>query len=167
MPVAGRFADRADVGRPLALAGLVSMACGTLFYTQLEPDTGLAPLAGALFVAGLGHGMVFVALQTVAYGRLDRDEVASGTTVGNIIVRVGMSFGTAALAVVLQTYLVASFPGTKGNLAEVSRLTGDPAHRELLAHAFGDSLWWSFGAAILAMVPVLLLPNRQPNRPEM
>lgn len=171
MPLAGRLTDRRDA-RGLAAVGLLTMAGGTAVYTQLEPGTGLVLLAAALFVVGLGHGMVFPALQAAAYGRLDRAEVPSATTVANIVVRVGMSFGTATLAVVLQLYLVAGFPGTDGNLAEVSRLT-DPASRELLTHAFGTGSWWTFGFAAAALLPTLLVPPRkpprqaQPKRPEM
>jgi EmrB/QacA subfamily drug resistance transporter len=162
MPWAGRLVDRRDA-RGIAVAGLLTMITGTTVYTQLEPDTSIVLLAGALFVVGLGHGMVFPSLQASAYGRLDRAEVPSGTTVANIVVRIGMSFGTAALAVVLQLYLVASFPGTQGNLAEVGRLT-DPASRELLTHAFGDGLWWTFGIAVAALIPTMLVPHRGPGR---
>jgi EmrB/QacA subfamily drug resistance transporter len=166
MPAAGRLTDRRD-GRAIAAAGVLTMLTGTTVYTQLETSTSLVLLAAALFFVGLGHGMVFPAIQAAAYLRLDKSEVASGSTMTNIVLRLGASFGTAALAVILQLYIVAVFPGTSGNLAEVARLT-DPVHQRLLTEAFGHSLWWTFGIACCALVPIALVPRRtQPNRPEM
>ncbi len=159
VPVAGRLTDRRDA-RWVAATGILTMIAGTSVYTQLEPDTSMPFLAGALFVVGLGHGMVFPSLQASAYGQLDRAEVASGTTMANIVTRLGMSFGTAALAVVLQLHLVAAFPGTQGNLAELSRLTDHTT----LTHAFASTLWWAFGIAAVALIPVLAIPKRQPPR---
>lgn len=162
VPIAGRLTDRRDA-RWVAVTGILTMVAGTSVYTQLEPNTSMALLAGALFVVGLGHGMVFPSLQASAYGQLDRTEVASGTTLANIVVRLGMSFGTAALAVVLQFHLIVAFPGTQGNLAELSRLTDHTA----LTHAFASTLWWAFGIAAAAVIPTILVPKRQPKRPEM
>jgi EmrB/QacA subfamily drug resistance transporter len=165
MPIAGRLTDRRDA-RGIAAAGVLTMLAGTTVYTQLETSTSLVVLGAALFFVGLGHGMVFPSIQAAAYSQLDRSEVASGSTVTNIVLRLGASFGTAALAVILQLYIVAVFPGTSGNLAEVARLT-DPVHRGLLTEAFGHSLWWTFGIACCALVPIVLVPRRQPKRPEM
>lgn len=165
MPIAGRLTDRRDA-RGVAITGLVTMLAGTSVYTQLEPGTSLVVLTTALFVVGLGHGAIFPSLQSAAYSRLDHGEVPAGTTMTNIVMRLGMSFGTAALAVILQLYLIAGFPGSTGNLAELAGLTD---RRELLSQAFGHSLWWAFGLASAALLPMLLVPQRkvQPNRPEM
>lgn len=159
MPIAGRLTDRKDA-RGVALTGLATMLAGTTVYTQITEGTSLITLVFALFVVGLGHGMIFPSLQAAAYARLDNSEVPSGTTVTNIVVRLGMSFGTAALAVVLQLYLVASFPGTKGNLAEVATLT-DHAHREPLSTAFGNSMWWTFAVGAAALLPAFLVLQRK------
>jgi EmrB/QacA subfamily drug resistance transporter len=175
MPTAGRLTDRRDP-RGIAITGVLIMLSGTVTYTQIGPDTNLIALAGALFVVGLGHGMVFPALQAAAFSQLKPGEVASGSTMSNIVLRIGNSFGTAALAVILQLYIVARFPGTSGNLAEVARLT-DANHRELLTGAFGHGLWWTVGIATAVLIPTFLVPRKtaktatagkaQPKRPEM
>jgi EmrB/QacA subfamily drug resistance transporter len=163
IPIAGRLTDRGD-GRWVAVTGILIMIAGTSAYTRLEPDTSISFLASALFVVGVGHGMVFPSLQASAYGHLDRADVANGTTLANIVFRTGASFGTAALAVVLQLHLVAAFPGTGGKLTELSRLTDHTG----LTHAFASTLWWALGIAAAALIPVLLIPKKaQPNRPEM
>ncbi|HEU5109853.1 MAG TPA: DHA2 family efflux MFS transporter permease subunit [Micromonosporaceae bacterium] len=168
MPISGRLTDRRDA-RGVAVAGVVTMATSVALYTRLEPDTSLAGLAALLFLGGLGHGLVLPAMQAAAYAAVGRAEIASGTTVANIVVRVGMSLGTAVLAVVLQLSLVHTFPATGGSLAAVGRLT-DPASRDTLTGVFAGSLWWIVGFAVVALGPAVLLALRgssQPKRPEM
>jgi EmrB/QacA subfamily drug resistance transporter len=159
MPIAGRLTDRVG-SRALALAGLVVALAGLSVYTQLDAGTSKVVLGVAVFVIGLGHGTMMPSLMAAAYQRLDRSAVPAATTASNILVRVGSSFGIAALAVALQIYIRQEFPSAAGTIASVAtiRTPGAPSH---LAHAFGHSFWWALGISALAVIPIALLPARR------
>ncbi len=158
MPVAGRLTDRVGP-RVLALTGLVVVLAGLSVFTQLDADTSKVVLGVAVFVVGLGHGTMMPSLMAAAYQRLDRRDVPAATTASNIVIRVGSSFGIAALAVALQIYIRHEFPTAAGTLASVAAVHAPDAAARL-AHAFGHSFWWAMGFAAAALVPILLLPGR-------
>jgi EmrB/QacA subfamily drug resistance transporter len=159
MPLAGRLTDRVG-SRLLALIGLVVALAGLSVYTQLGAGTSKVLLGVAIFVIGLGHGTIMPSLMAATYQRLDRSAVPAATTASNIIVRVGSSFGIAALAVALQIYIRREFPSAAGTIASAAsvRTPGAPSH---LAHAFGNGFWWALGIAAVAVVPIALLPRRR------
>jgi EmrB/QacA subfamily drug resistance transporter len=159
MPIAGKLTDKKEA-RGVALTGIIVILVGTALYTQIQSDTSMFLLAVALFVVGLGHGLVFPSLQAAGYRELDKPAVPAATTMANIATRVATSFGTAALAVILQIYIINSFPGTSGSLSSFGGLD-DPGQRELLTRAFGNSLWWTFGIAAAALIPTLILPRQK------
>jgi len=161
MPIAGKLTDKKDA-RGVALTGLIIIMLGTAYYTTIQPDTNTWLLVAALFAVGLGHGLVFPSLQAAAYKELSKPQVPSATTLANIATRVATSVGTAVLAVILQIYIVDAFPGSSGSLAEFNRLN-DPQQLGLLTNAFGNSLWWAFGVAALAVIPTLMVPRHRPE----
>ncbi|GAB3984285.1 MDR family MFS transporter [Actinoallomurus acanthiterrae] len=160
MPVAGRLTDRVG-SRVLAVSGLVVVLAGLSAYTRLGADTSRLLLGAAMLVVGIGHGMMMPSLMAAAYLRLNRAAVPAATTASNIVVRVGSSFGVAALAVALQISIRHEVPGASGSLASVSRVRS-PDLPSRLAHAFGAGFWWAFAIAAAAVVPILLLPRRRP-----
>jgi hypothetical protein len=78
-----------------------------------------------------------------AYQGLRRDQIPGATGLTSVIQRIGGSFGTAVLAVILQR---ASTGATTP-----SALTG----------AFGDTFWWTVDFALIALIPAWLLPRAQ------
>ena len=159
LPIAGRVTDRAGP-RGVALTGLVVVAVGSACYTRLDVDTSLALLTGALFVVGLGHGLITPSLMAGAFRGLSREDVPSASTTANILARLGTSAGTAALAVVLQIAVRTAVPGAD-TMADATRIR-TPQVTEALTGAFGTSLWWTVGITALAILPTVLIPTRQP-----
>ncbi|WP_086666189.1 MDR family MFS transporter [Lentzea kentuckyensis] len=157
LPIAGKVTDRAGP-RWVALAGLVVVTAGTTVYTGLDVDTGIALLVGALFVVGLGHGLITPSLMAGALQGIGRADVPSASTTANILARLGTSAGTAALAVVLQIYLRASLPGAD-TLTDATRIR-TPEAVSALTDAFAASLWWAAGMAAIAILPTVLIPAR-------
>jgi EmrB/QacA subfamily drug resistance transporter len=160
MPVSGRLTDRLG-SRSLALSGMIVVLAGLFAYTRLDADTSKPLLGVATFVIGLGHGMMMPSLMAAAYQRLERSAVPAASTASNIVVRVGSSFGVAALAMALQIYIRRELPGADGTVAAASaaHVPGVLSH---LGHAFAHSFWWAFGIAAVALVPMLLIPSRRP-----
>lgn len=113
----------------------------------------------AMFVVGLGHGMIAPCLMAMAYQGLPREAVPAATTGANILVRVGSSLGTAVMAVVLQISIRDEIPGASGNLDEAAALhtAGTP---NLLAGAFTTTFWWAAAILLLSLLPILAVPRR-------
>ncbi|MDL4813776.1 MDR family MFS transporter [Actinomadura opuntiae] len=158
MSVAGRLVDRFG-GRWIATSGLLLVLLGTLVLTTLDPGTGRAVIMGAMLVVGLGHGMIAPSLMAASYQGLPRQAVGAATTGANILIRVGSSFGTAVMAVVLQIAIRDEVPGASGSLGEAAaRHTAQtPA---LLTNAFTETFWWTAAILLAALLPVLAVPRK-------
>ncbi|SBW22286.1 drug resistance transporter, EmrB/QacA subfamily [Candidatus Protofrankia californiensis] len=162
LPIAGKVTDRAGP-RGVALSGLLTVVLGTAIFTQLQVGTNVALLVGALFVVGLGHGLITPSLMAGAFQRLSGSDVPSASTTANVLARLGTSVGTAALAVTLQIYIRAGLPGSR-TPADAARI-GTPAAISALTDAFANSMWWTAGIAALALMPTVLIPPRRPAAP--
>ncbi|MFG6200700.1 hypothetical protein [Nonomuraea sp. JJY05] len=92
----------------------------------------------------MGLGTAGVAMMAGAYQGLRPDQIPGATGLTSVVQRVGGSFGTAVLAVVLQ---------------RVTEGTGTPA---ALQGAFGETFWWTVGFALIALIPAWLLPRSGP-----
>jgi EmrB/QacA subfamily drug resistance transporter len=160
MPLSGRLADKVQP-RWIAIAGMAVVAAGAVVFTQLQVGTSLALIAGALFVAGLGHGAVLPPAMGMAYQGMPRQEIPAATATFNVVARVGSSVGTAVLAVVLQLAISSRIHGTSGGLSAAAGLRGAHA-RTALTGAFGASFWWVAAIAIAAVIPALFIPLRAP-----
>jgi EmrB/QacA subfamily drug resistance transporter len=139
---AGGLTDRIGA-RPIVLGGLVLTILGTLPYAMADQHTSTALLAGALVVRGAGLGAATLAIVAGTYQGLAPERIPDASGITRIVQQLGGSFGTAALAVVLQR-----------GLATTGR-----------AGAFDTAFWWVLGASVLALVPALLLPGGRRRTP--
>jgi hypothetical protein len=94
---------------------------------------------------------------------MPRQEIPAATATSNVAVRVGSSFGTAALAVVLQQAIARRIPGASGGLSGAARLHGGHV-LSLLTSAFGVSFWWVAALAAIAAVAAIFIPARPSSR---
>jgi EmrB/QacA subfamily drug resistance transporter len=136
---AGKFTDRIG-GRPVAVIGFAIIALGTLPFCFAGPHTSTWLLALALLVRGIGLGAVTIAVTAVAYLGLDKAQVPHASVLTRTAQQIGGSFGTAVLAVILET--------------AVSSHQGD------LTAAFHVAFWWSVGFSALAVALSFWLPRR-------
>jgi hypothetical protein len=97
---------------------------------------------------GFGLGAVTIPVIAVAYLGLDRQQIAHFSVLTRTTQQIGGSFGTAVLAVILESAVT----GHGGNL---------PA-------AFGIAFWWSAGFSLVAVLLSFWLPGAQRDqaRPE-
>ncbi|MCO5969274.1 MDR family MFS transporter [Actinoallomurus soli] len=159
MTVAGRVTDRYGA-RWIAVGGVALVLAGTLALTRIDPSTGRLVLMAVMLVIGLGHGAVSPVLMAAAYQGIPRESVPAATTGAGVLVRVGSSFGTAILTIVLQIMIRGHVPGATGNLREAA------AHRTArtpvqLTSAFTGTFWWAAVLLAVTLVPVLLVPRRR------
>ena len=97
-------------------------------------------LTGVLVLRGLGLGTVTTSLFTAAFVGLARPEIPHASIITRIALQIGGSFGTAVLAVVLESAVT--------------------AHHGNLTAAFNIAFWWSVGFAALAVALSCWLPGR-------
>lgn len=145
---AGGLTDRIGP-RPVILAGIVLTALGTVPFAMADQHTNGLLLAAAQVVRGVGLSAATMAVMIGAFNGLPREQIPHASSTTRIMQQVGGSFGTAVLAVILQTQL-ADHPGPAGQ-----------------ALAFGHTFTLALAFTALAVVPALLLPRfRRPVEPE-
>ncbi|MDN3262851.1 DHA2 family efflux MFS transporter permease subunit [Streptomyces sp. CSDS2] len=146
--VAGSLADRFGA-RPLVLASTGLTLLGTLPFTQLASGPDPLLLGGSLVVRGFGVGLLGVAIATASYRDVPRDRIARATGTISVVQRVGASFGTAAMALLLALQL-------SGDAGPAARASGA---------AYGNTFWWAVALTVVALVPAAMLPRKAPAGP--
>jgi len=139
----GSLAARFTVGklvarlgaRPVTIASFLVAAAATVPFAFAGPHTGLWPLGIVLLIRGFGIGIVLVPPMSVAYQDVPQAGIPHASMNTRIAQQVGASFGTAVVAVALQSLF---------------------AHGA--AVAFQGAFWWATGITIAALVPAIALP---------
>jgi EmrB/QacA subfamily drug resistance transporter len=141
-----RFAVGALVSRvgarAVTIASFLLTAIATIPFAFADARTSLCWLGAALLIRGFGLGAVLIPPMSVAYRDVSPAGIPHATMTTRITQQVGASFGTAIVAVALQS---------------------------LLAHgavsAFQGGFWWTIGITVAALIPALALPAaRAPQR---
>jgi EmrB/QacA subfamily drug resistance transporter len=137
-PIAGRLTDRFG-GGPIALVGVCLATTATIPLALIGAATPIAWLCLVMFARGAGMELGFFPTWTAALAALDRSELSHATPQLNVLMRVGGSFGTAVLAVVLQ------------------RVAAGATTPEATAAAFGVAFWVSAALTAPTVFPCMLL----------
>ena len=163
LPLAGTVMDRRGA-RGLVPIGLTVTALSILPFTQITPGTSLIFLSGFWFVRGMGLAATGTPTNAATYATLQRDQIPGATTINNISMRVGNSFGVAIGAAILQRKISDSLHG--GSVASLTKLS--PAHRAadalILSNDFRAVFWYTIVLVLLAIIPARKLPKRREGR---
>ncbi|AXH34748.1 MFS transporter [Humibacter sp. BT305] len=136
---AARLLERLGA-RGVAAIGFLLVGVATIPFAFADADTSIWLLMVALFVRGLGLGIVIVPVMTVAFVGLPHDKVPHASIVTRVAQQVGGSVGVALLAVILSASAAS---------------TGSPAL------AFDAAFWWAVGFTVVAVVLSFALPGRK------
>lgn len=125
--------------RAVTIASFLLTAIATVPFAFAGVHTSLWWLGTALLIRGFGLGAVLIPPMSVAYEDVPSAGIPHATMSTRITQQVGASFGTAIVAVALQTLLAHGATG-----------------------AFQDAFWWAIGIAVAALVPAIALPAKKP-----
>jgi MFS family permease len=122
--------------RAVTIASFLLAAAATVPFALAGPHTSQWWLGAMLFIRGLGIGAVLIPSMSVAYRDVPAAGIPHATMNTRISQQVGASFGTAIVAVALQSQL---------------------AHGA--TSAFQGASWWAIGIAVAAVIPAVALPT--------
>lgn len=128
--------------RAVTIVGFLLAAVATVPFALAGPGTSLWWLGAVLLVRGLGIGAVLIPPMSVAYRDVRPSGIPHATMNTRIAQQVGASFGTAIVAVALQSLLAHGATG-----------------------AFQGAFWWAIGITVAAVIPALALPATRTDKP--
>jgi hypothetical protein len=123
------------------VAGFAIVAAATVPFALAGPLTSGWLLALWMIIRGFGLGAVIMPVMVAANIGLDKQQIPHSSVLTRTAQQVGGSFGTAVLAVILESAIA--------------------AHPATLADAFHVAFWWSAGFSAVAVLLSLRLPGAQ------
>ncbi len=100
MILVGRLVRRVDV-RYLIAAGLVLTALSLWEMTGFSPEMGAGPVVRTGVTQGLGLGLIFVPLSTLAFATLKAEYRTEATSLFSLIRNLGSSIGVSVMSTML------------------------------------------------------------------
>ena len=100
MLVVGRLVRRVDP-RLLVTAGLMLTAASLYMMTDFTPQMNSTPIIVSGIIQGLGLGLVFVPLSTIAFSTIDPAYRADATSLFSLVRNIGSSIGISVVSVML------------------------------------------------------------------
>ncbi|HEY4230743.1 MAG TPA: DHA2 family efflux MFS transporter permease subunit [Thermoanaerobaculia bacterium] len=98
MPIIGKALQKGAPAQLLNAAGFVSFFVFTRLLSHSTLESGRADFFWPLIFRGIGLGLLFVPLTTLALSNLRGKDVAQGTGLTNMMRQLGGSFGVALIA---------------------------------------------------------------------
>ena len=99
-PVAGYLSDKQNPKIP-AFVGVVLLAASLFMNSSISVFSERSQIMIALYVRGIGMGLIFTPLSTLALSDIPRRKMAQASGLFNVIRQVGGSFGVAILGAML------------------------------------------------------------------
>jgi DHA2 family multidrug resistance protein len=100
MILVGRLMKVVD-GRILMTLGLLLAAASLYFMTDFSPQMGAGPVIWTGVLQGLGLGLVFVPMSTVAFATISPEYRADATSLFSLVRNIGSSIGISVVSVML------------------------------------------------------------------
>lgn len=160
--VAGITMGKTGRYRILPIVGMTLLAVAALLMNYFTNVTSAYFFSGALFVFGLGLGMIFPVLTTVVQNAVPRDTIGTATAAGVMFRQIGGSISVAIFGAVFAARMAAnaSMPDS-ANLSPSALASLPEAMRGLISTAVVDALhpiyWAIFAMALLGLAFALIL----------
>ncbi|MFY0657267.1 DHA2 family efflux MFS transporter permease subunit [Neptunomonas sp.] len=184
MFMVSRMINRFDL-RLIILCGFILSAAGTYMLTQISLQAAPMYFVTTGVIQGLGMGMIFVPLSTLAYKTLAKSASSQAAGIFNLSrtmgSSVGISIATAVLShsesmskVGLSTHIVPTNPEIAPWLAAQGMTLDSPAavttlatmmNEQALMIAFNDTFWMVTLSFLVLMPLLLVIKNSSPSKP--
>jgi MFS transporter, DHA2 family, multidrug resistance protein len=151
MLVVGYLIDKID-HRVLLVAGMVITAGAFELISQMTADRSASSLAGASAIQGIGVGLLFTPLSTLAFSSLAAELRTDAAGVYSLLRQLGCATGVAAMTVLLQARIDTNYVAMINQHAFGA---GSPSH--LLDQATFDAYTGCF--RIMAFITVMTIPG--------
>ncbi|HPQ95483.1 MAG: DHA2 family efflux MFS transporter permease subunit [Thiothrix sp.] len=178
MFLVSRLINRVDL-RLIILAGFIFAASGTWMLSQESLQAARSDFILNGIIQGMGLGMIFVPLSTLAYETLDKSQTSQAAGIYNLSRTIGSSVGISVAVTVLghaghmsteglRPHITPDNPAVNEWLAAQHLTLQSPQALSLLAQevqrqaqmiAFNDT-FWMVTLSFVALVPLLLLIRR-------
>jgi DHA2 family multidrug resistance protein len=100
MILVGKLVRSVD-NRLLVILGLILTAASLYYMTDFSPQMGSGPVIWTGVLQGLGLGLVFVPLSTIAFSTIDAKYRADATSLFSLVRNIGSSIGISIVSVML------------------------------------------------------------------
>ena len=194
-PIAGLLSDKVNPKIP-AILGILFLATSLYLNGFLSEFTELHQIMISLYLRGIGMGLVFTPLSTIALSGIHRNKMAQASGLFNVIRQIGGSFGIAMLGTLLTqrtifhsaiygqavnpyspayrnaTYAVQHFAqqvtgGTFGLAAmRANALLGSHIGTQAFIDAINDDFWIAAVITVLGAIPILFLRTKKQRNAE-
>lgn len=170
--------------RILVGVGIVLSTIGTWFMTQYNLQINMFWVIFPIVIQGLGMGLIFVPLATVAYSTLPNESSAEAAGLFSLLRTIGSSIGIAIVVTLLSRHTQIAWNQYGGHITATSHAVWDyltranvPLHSQaaggLLAKALGDQArmigfldaFVVVFVSFICMAPLVLLMGRV-NKPK-
>jgi EmrB/QacA subfamily drug resistance transporter len=128
------------------VAGTAIAAVGMLLLSRLDADTTTLYTTGAMFVMGLGLGLVMQVLVLAVQNAVDYSQLGVATSGATLFRSMGGSLGTAVLGAIFTNRLTSELAGTPA--AQVGSGSIDPSAVDRLPAAIRDAYTSAFTDAL-------------------
>ena len=175
MIVVGRLVGKVDA-RILVGAGMLASAAGSWAMTRYSLEISTFWIIWPAFLQGLGLGLIFVPLSTIAYTTLDRTRMAEAAGIYSLVRTIGAAVGISIVTTLLAresqvvwnelgAHITKFNPAVKDYLSSLHLPVNDPHSMAVIAAQIGQQAEmaaildvfkltaWVF----LAMLPIVLL----------
>ncbi|MHA7984703.1 MDR family MFS transporter [Rathayibacter sp. CAU 1779] len=141
--LAGGLTDKLGA-KWVGVIGFAIVGLATIPFALSTATTNEWYLMAVLFVRGFGLGAIVMPLMVASFQGLQRADIPHSSIITRTAQQLGGSFGTAVLAVILQSALTAhASAGVAG-----------------VATSFDTAFWWSIGFTGVATLLAFALPGR-------
>ncbi len=193
-PMSGVLADRINP-KLIALTGIVILAWSWYLNGFLSLFSMHSEIMFPVYLRGIGMGLIFTPLSTVALTDIKREKMAQASGLFNVIRQVGGSFGVAVIGTVLtertlfhtalngqamqpyspvyqhvmfglRNFATGVLSGPVAvELQRAKALILSNAVRQAIVQATDDTFLFAFAVMIICVIPILFLRTKRKNAP--
>ena len=182
MSIAGRLTDRLNA-KWVALPGAVICVLGSWMMTRYNAQVAAGDLMLPLFLQGVGMGLMFVPLSTLAFTTLPLEKAAEASGLFSLVRSISAAIGVSTTSTflarstdvqwsALREYVTPYNPAVREYLAPLglelsaqgAEIVGRAVEAQARLSAFIDSFWF-IAASYAVMIPLIMMVRGRAARP--